>query len=79
MSTTFSVRFDDDAERKLTELGAALHEPSRNGIVRRAVEIAYRQYVEQQMRQQSAALLNDQEDRAEIRAAREAMGAGDAW
>lgn len=79
MSTTFSVRLDDDGERKLNELGAALHEPSRNALVRRALEIAYRQYVEQQIRQQSAALLNDPDDRAAIREAREAMGADDAW
>lgn len=77
MSTSFTVRLDDEAEHKLDELTD--EGQSRNAVIRHALELAHRAQAEDRMRRESAALLNDPDDRAEIAAAREAMGAGDAW
>ena len=77
MSTSFTVRLDDDADRKL----AALTEDgsSRNAVIRFALDLSYRAMLNERMRHESALLLQDQDDLAEVNAAREAMGAGDAW
>lgn len=77
MSTSFTVRLDDDAERKLAALMS--DGSSRNNAIRYALDVSYRHLVNEQMREESARLLHDPEDLAEVNAAREAMGAGDAW
>lgn len=77
MSTTFSVRLDSVAEAKLRELLA--DGKSRNAVIRDAIDIAYQRHLTEQMRLESSALLHDEEDAAEVRAARAAMGSDDAW
>lgn len=77
MSTSFTVRLDDETEHKLADL--TNEGQSRNAVIRYALELAHRAQAENRMRRESAALLNDPEEQAEIAAAREAMGAGDAW
>lgn len=77
MSTNFTVRLDDDAERKLAALTS--DGTSRNNAIRYALDLSYRALLNEQMRRESAALLRDEDDLAEVNAAREAMGSGDAW
>ena len=77
MSTSFTVRLDDHAERNLDEL--TRDGSSRNAVIRYALELAHRTQADDQMRRESAELLEDPQDLAEVGAAREAMGAGDAW
>jgi predicted transcriptional regulator len=77
MSTSFTVRLDTEMERKLSEL--TKDGQSRNAVIRYALDLAHRAQIEDRMSRESAALLKDPADLAEIRAARAAMGAGDAW
>jgi Arc/MetJ-type ribon-helix-helix transcriptional regulator len=77
MSISFTVRLDDETEHKLTDLTS--DGSSRNSVIRYALDLAYRAMLNEQMRRESAALLEDAEDLTEINAAREAMGAGNAW
>jgi predicted transcriptional regulator len=77
MPTSFTVRLDTERERKLSELTE--DGQSRNAVIRYALDLAYRARIEDRMRRESAALLEDPADLAEIRGARAAMGAGDAW
>ncbi|WP_158880997.1 ribbon-helix-helix protein, CopG family [Amycolatopsis anabasis] len=76
--TTFTVRLNSEAEAKLSAL---LEEGgrSRNAVIHDAIDLAWQHHRLEQVRIESAALLHDEEDRAEIGAARSAMGAGDAW
>lgn len=76
MSTSFTVRLDDETEHKLADLTQSGE--SRNTVIRYAVELAHRARLEDQMRRESAALLHNSEDLAEIGAVREAMGSGPA-
>jgi hypothetical protein len=75
---TFSVRLDSKAE---AQLRALLDEVggSRNAAIKHAIDVAYQQHLLVTVEQESRSLLDDEEDRAEIGAARAAMGAGDAW
>ncbi|MGH3897125.1 MAG: hypothetical protein ACRDTA_02510 [Pseudonocardiaceae bacterium] len=77
MASTFSVRLDAESERKFAALRT--EGQSRSAVIAHAVDIAYATQVQEQLRRESAALLHDDTDRAEVLAAREAMGAGDAW
>ena len=77
MSTTFTVRLDDETEHKLAAL--TQEGQSRNAVIKYALGLAHRAQIDAQMRRESAALLGDAEDLAEIQAVRAAMGAGDAW
>ncbi|MER7080497.1 hypothetical protein SAMN02982929_03118 [Saccharopolyspora kobensis] len=77
MTTSFTVRLDDETERKLAAL--TKDGSSRNTAIKYAIDVSYRAMLNQQMTYESAALLKDPEDLAEISAAREAMGSGDAW
>lgn len=77
MSTTLTVRIDEQTEHELTELAA--DSSSRNAAIVEAIHEAYRRRAYARMRDESEALRDDPEDGAEIRAVREAMGADDAW
>lgn len=74
---TFSVRLDSKAEAQLRTL--IPEGGSRNAAIRHAIDIAYHQQLLITMEQESRELLDDGEDRAELAAARVAIGAGDAW
>lgn len=74
---TFSVRLDSKAEAQLQELLADGR--SRNAAIRDAIDVAYQRHRLAQMEVESTALLHNENDRAELDAARSAMGAGDAW
>lgn len=75
--STMSVRIDVDTERELSTL--AEHAGSRNAAVVAAIHVAYRTYLRERLRLESAALRDDPEYQADIRAAREDMGADEAW
>lgn len=77
MTTSFTVRLDDETEQKLAALTKDGN--SRNTAIKYAIDVSYRAMLHTQMTYESAALLKDPEDLAEINAAREAMGSGDAW
>ena len=77
MSSTMSIRLDDATRREIDELTKA--GKSRNAAIVDAIHEAYRQSMYDEMRQTSLRLRDDPEYQAEIEAAREAMGAGDAW
>lgn len=74
---TFSVRLDSKAEEQL--LALIPEGGSRNAAIRHAIDVAYQQHLLIVMEQESRELLTDEEDRAEVAAARVAIGAGDAW
>jgi predicted transcriptional regulator len=76
-TTSFSVRIDDETERELQSLTAET--TSRNAAIAEAIHETYRAHAYERMRRESEALYNDPEDRAEIEAARLALGGGDAW
>lgn len=77
MSTTMSIRIDSDAERELRAL--AEQSGSRNAAVIAAIRAAYRNQLRERLRAESTALREDPEYQAEVRAAREDMGADAAW
>lgn len=77
MSSTMSVRIDGDTERELRAL--AEHAGSRNAAVVAAIHAAYRDHLLERLRVESAALRDDSEYQAAVRAAREDMGADAAW
>lgn len=72
-----SIRVDGDTERELAAL--AEQAGSRNAAVVTAIHAAYRQHLRDQLRAESAALRDDPEYQAAVRAAREDMGADEAW
>ena len=77
MSTTFTIRVDEQTEHELVELtnsGA-----SRNAVIISAIHRAYREAVYEGMRREAEALRNDASYQAEVRAAREDMGSESAW
>jgi predicted transcriptional regulator len=76
MSTSFTVRLDDHAERALDELTRDGSSP--NVVIRRVLALAHRARADDRMRRESAELLEDPHDLAELGAARKAMGVGDA-
>lgn len=77
MSSTVSIRVDDETSRKL--LALTQRAGSRNAAVVAAIEAAYRELVLDRLREESRALADDPEYQADVRAARADMGAGDAW
>ncbi len=77
MSTTFSLRVDGETARKLAAL--AQRSGSRNAAVVAAIDAAYREFVLGQLREESRALAENPDYRADIAAARADMGVGDAW
>lgn len=74
---TFSVRLDSRAEAQLRAL--LPEDGSLNAAIKHAIDVAYQQHLLAVVEQESRALLDDEADRAEVGAARAAMGAGDAW
>ncbi|MGQ0626192.1 MAG: hypothetical protein ACT4PP_16290 [Sporichthyaceae bacterium] len=77
MSKTLSIRVDEITEAELSAL--AEQAGSRNAAVVSAIRDAYQRHIHDRLRTESAALNNDPEYRAEVQAARAAMGDGDAW
>jgi predicted transcriptional regulator len=77
MSTTLSVRVDDETEHELAEL--ARGSTSRNAAIVTAIHESYRRAAYERMRRESDRLRDDPVDRAEVQAARQALGGGDAW
>lgn len=77
MSTTVSIRLDDETRRKLHAL--TQRDGSRNAAVVAAIDAAYRELVLVRLREESRALAEDPDYQADVRAARAEMGAGDAW
>jgi Arc/MetJ-type ribon-helix-helix transcriptional regulator len=76
MSAAISVRLDDEAERALAQLEAS--GLSRSEAIRRAlIEAANRQRRSTALAAEAAALESDPDDRAEMRAVAEFMGALD--
>lgn len=64
MTSTFTVRVDDQTAQELTVL--AERGRSRNAVISEAIHAAYRQLVLDQVRRETAALANDPGDLAEI-------------
>jgi len=77
VSSTVSIRVDDETSRKL--LALTQRAGSRNAAVVAAIEAAYRELVLDRLREESRALAEDPEYQADVRAARTDMGAADAW
>ncbi|PZS11309.1 MAG: hypothetical protein DLM55_01870 [Acidimicrobiales bacterium] len=63
MSGTLTVRLDDRTEAELARLLADGVGPNRNAIVRDAIHQATRNHIEQRLREQSAAIMNDPTER----------------
>jgi predicted transcriptional regulator len=76
-TVSFSVRIDEETERELESLTA--ESTSRNAAIAEAIHETYRAHAYERMRREAEALANDPEDRAEVEAARQALGGGDAW
>ncbi|HEX4222263.1 MAG TPA: hypothetical protein VHZ97_07885 [Pseudonocardiaceae bacterium] len=76
-TVSFSVRIDEETERELGSLTAETS--SRNAAIAEAIHETYRIHAYERMRRESEELANDPEDRAEVEAARLALGGGDAW
>jgi hypothetical protein len=76
-TASFSFRFDEVTQHELASLTAET--TSRNAAVVDAIHETYRTHAYERMRRESAALRDDPEYQAEIKAVREAIGAGDAW
>lgn len=77
VSSTLSIRVDGETAGKLAAL--AQRSGSRNAAIVAAIDAAYRELVLERLREESRALAANPEYRADVEAAREAMGAGDAW
>lgn len=77
VSSTVSIRVDDETTKKL--LALTQRAGSRNAAVVAAIDAAYRQLILDRLRAESRALADDPEYQADVRSAREDMGAGDAW
>jgi predicted transcriptional regulator len=77
MSTTITIRIDEQTERELAELTES--GTSRNAVVTCAIHREYRRVVHARIRRESEALRADPDYQAEVRAAREDMGADSAW
>jgi hypothetical protein len=76
-TASFSFRFDEGTQRELESLTAET--TSRNAAVVDAIHETYRAHAYERMRRESEALFNDPADRAEVEAARQSLGGGDAW
>lgn len=72
-----SIRVDEATQREID--GLTKTGKSRNAAVVDAIHQAYRQSLYEEMRETSVRLRDDPEYQAEIKAAREAIGADDAW
>jgi predicted transcriptional regulator len=77
MSTTITIRIDEQTERELAELTKS--GTSRNAVITCAIHREYRRVVHARIRRESEALREDPDYQAEVRAAREDMGADSAW
>lgn len=77
MSSTLTIRVDEETEHELAELTKSGR--SRNAVITSAIHRAYREAVYERMRHEAEALREDDAYRAEVRAARENMGADGAW
>lgn len=71
------IRVDEDTARELQAL--AQQAGSRNAAVVAAIHETYRGQVLDALRAEAAALAEDPDYQADVRAARMEMGAGDAW
>jgi hypothetical protein len=76
-TASFSFRFDEETQRELASL--TTETTSRNAAVVEAIHENYRKHAYERMRRESTELHNDPADRAEVEAARLALGGGDAW
>ena len=76
-TTTIRVRLTEEIARELDELAGEAR--AHNAAVVNAIHEAYRTFADERMRRESEAIRDDPEDQAEIAAAREAMGSGEAW
>jgi hypothetical protein len=74
---SFSFRFNAETQRELAELTAESR--CRNAAVVEAIHEAYRTFAYERVRRESVALRDDPKHEAELKAAREAIGGGDAW
>lgn len=72
-----SIRVDNQTAQELQAL--AQRAGSRNAAVVAAIHAAYREQILDRLREEARALSDDPVYQAEVRAAREDMGAGDAW
>lgn len=77
MAYAMTLRLDDESARELSEL--AVGQPSKAAAIAQAIHLAYRRHREQQLRAEAELLVNDPDDRAEIRAVRTEMDALSAW
>ncbi|HJQ47688.1 MAG TPA: hypothetical protein VJ870_15425 [Amycolatopsis sp.] len=77
MSTTLTVRVDEQTEHELAELTKS--GTSRNAVITSAIHRAYREAVYEQMHREAETLRQDAAYQAEVRAARVDMGADSAW
>jgi predicted transcriptional regulator len=77
VTTTVSIRVDDETSRKLAVL--AQRAGNRNAAVVAAIDAAFRELRLSELRRESSALAADPDYQAEVESARADMGAGDAW
>ena len=77
VSITMSIRVDGGVERELAAL--AEQAGSRNAAVVAAIHAAYRQHLRDRLIEESTALRDNPEYQAAVQAAREDMGADEAW
>lgn len=77
MPTTLTIRVDEQTEHELAELTKA--GVTRNAVITSAIHRAYREAVYERMRREAQTLREDDAYQAEVRAAREDMGADSTW
>lgn len=77
MVSTIRIHVDEATRHEIDEL--AKSGKASNAAIVDAIHAAYRNAMHEQMRRVSLELRDDPVDRAEVRAAREAIGAEDAW
>ena len=75
--TTIALRIDSELESLLAELMS--DGSDRSTVIRDAVRLAWRERRRQQLLAESAALAADEEDLAEVRAARQELEDARAW
>jgi predicted transcriptional regulator len=78
-TTTFSVRADEEIQRALSELGVTPDGRNRSQIVRAAILTAAKEARRAALRAETAALANNGNDRAELRAVQDDLDPLRAW
>ncbi len=79
MTGTLTVRLDASTEAELARLLADGVGPNRNAIVRDAIHQAARNHIEQRLREQSEAIMNDPAERKRAQELYEDMDDLRAW